>query len=228
MNRLTPNLLHGGFFSHLSDSQLEKIERISILKEYTEGEILFYEGDESRYFHLLVEGEVSVFKSSASTETIVVHRFRAPSLIAEVATLKQIPYPASAECTRLCKVLKIERAPFLLLLQEDPSFSIAIIASLTQKIGALEASLQRHSAPNAMTKVARLVQDDAVSFERLKGVEIAQLLGITPETLSRTIKKLKQLSVITQTKGKKIDILDLDKLKAIADNNFPLRESVIE
>ena len=72
-----------------SDAQREKIAGISLIHTYEKGEIVFYEGDESRYFHLLLSGEVSVFKSSGTDQTIMVHRFRAPSLIAEVATLKQ-------------------------------------------------------------------------------------------------------------------------------------------
>ncbi len=228
MSRFDPSLLQGGIFSHLSPQQIEMIETISSLKCYDNGEIIFYEGDESRHFHLLLEGEASVFKTSASTETIVVHRFRAPSLIAEVATLKQVPFPASAETIGTATVLKIERERFLSLLREDPSLSITMIASLTQKIGALEASLQRHSAPNASAKVARLLLEDSDAFRRLKGIEIAALLAITPETLSRTLKKFKTLSLISYQKDKRLFIENADALQGIADNNFPLRESLIK
>ena len=125
-------------------------------------------------------GEVSVFKSSSSSEPIVIYRFRAPSLIAEVATLKQIPYPASCRTTAEATILKIPHESFLELLRKDPSFGIALISSLTQKIGALEGALQRHNAPSAMAKVARLIRDERQVFHRLKGIEIAQMIGITP------------------------------------------------
>lgn len=203
-----------GLFSHLSPVQRSQIEAIGILRQYTAGEILFYEGDESNYFHFLLAGEVNVFKISAAHETMLIHRFHAPSLIAEVATLKQIPYPASCESIQDSTVLKIARNPFLELLQNDPSLSIALISSLTQKIGALESSLQRHSAPNALAKVARLIQDDRAIFNRLKGVEIARLLGITPETLSRMIKKLKSEGIITHTKQEGLILLLSDELKS--------------
>ena len=189
-----------------------EIEKIGILRHYSSGEIVFYEGDDSRYFHLLIEGEVSIFKSSASTETLQIHRFRAPSLIAEVATLKSIPYPASCEATQPSTILKIARDPFLALIQSDPSLSIAIISSLTQKIGALEHALSRHSAPSALAKVARLIRDDRDIFKRLKGIEIARHIGITPETLSRTIKKLKTEGIIALSKTEGIILLLPDEL----------------
>lgn len=203
-----------GLFSHLTPAQRFQIEQIGIIRHYASGEIVFYEGDASQYFHFLLSGEVNVFKVSATHETILIHRFRAPSLIAEVATLKQIPYPASCEAQQDSTVLKISRSPFLELLQNDPSLSIALIASLTQKIGALESSLQRHSAPNAMAKVARLIRDDRAIFTRLKGIEIARMLGITPETLSRMIKKLKSEGIITHSKREGLILLLSDNLQS--------------
>ncbi|OHD91291.1 MULTISPECIES: Crp/Fnr family transcriptional regulator [Sulfuricurvum] len=196
-----------GIFSHLSPHQRKQIEDIGILRRYNESEIVFYEGEKSDYFHFLIEGEVSIYKSTASSETMLIHRFQAPSLIAEVATLKQVPYPASCEVLQPAMILKIARDPFLNLLQNDPSLSIALISSLTQKISALERSLQRHSAPNAMAKVARLIREDSQAFKRLKGIEIAHLIGITPETLSRMIKKLKSEGVISVSKNEGLTLL---------------------
>ena len=229
---MSPSIRDSGFesvplFGHLSPRQLDAIRRISTLKHFGPGELLFYEGEESRFFHLLVQGEVSVFKSSGAAETIVVHRFRAPSFIAEVATLKHIPYPASAECTQDSTVMRIEREGFMALLAEDPALSIALVSSLTQKISALEAALQRHSAPNAAAKVARLILDDPHAFERLKGVEIAALLAITPETLSRMLKKFRDASLVNLKKPRGLTITDHEKLKALADNNAPFRGRVI-
>lgn len=203
-----------GLFSHLSATQRKQIEAIGIVRRYEEHEIIFYEGNQSEYFHFLVEGEVVIYKSTSSTEPMVIHRFRAPSLIAEVATLRQIPYPASCEAISSALVLKISRDPFLALLQNDPSLSIALIASLTNKISTLELALQRHSAPSALAKVARLIRDDHHAFERFKGVEIAQMLGITPETLSRMIKKLKTEGVISLSKKEGINLLKNDQLIA--------------
>lgn len=196
-----------GLFNHLTPDQRIKIEQIGIIRHYAAGEIVFYEGDESNYFHFLLKGEVNIFKVAATHETMLIHRFRAPSLIAEVATLKQIPYPASCESTQESAILKISRDPFLQLIQNDPSLSIALISSLTQKISALESSLQRHSAPNALAKVSRLIRDDSDIFHRLKGIDIARLIGVTPETLSRMVKKLKSEGVVSLSKSEGITIL---------------------
>ncbi|MBD3806475.1 Crp/Fnr family transcriptional regulator [Sulfuricurvum sp.] len=203
---------HIALFNHLSAQQCREIEKIGIIRHYEDDEIVFYEGEESSYFHLLIKGKVSVYKSNSGSEPIVIHHFRAPSFIAEVATLKQIPYPASCRTLQNSMVLKIARDPFLTLLQNDPSISIALIASLTHKISILEHSLQRHSAPNAMAKVARFIRDEREQFHTLKGVEISKILGITPETLSRMVTKLKAEGIIGVDHSKKLTLLSPDKL----------------
>ncbi len=215
MNPLAPAdpLWANTLFSRLTPLQRSRIEKIGIVRRFETGEIIFYEGEQSDYFHFLLEGEVSIVKSTASTETMIVHRFRAPSLIAEVATLQQIPYPASCEALFPSTVLKIPRIPFLELLQNDPSMSIALISSLTQKISALELSLQRHSAPSAVAKVARLIRDEPLLFQRLKKIDIAGVLGITPETLSRMIKKLKDEKIISFSSSHELSLLRPEALE---------------
>ncbi|MDD3598163.1 Crp/Fnr family transcriptional regulator [Sulfuricurvum sp.] len=208
----TLSLREFDLFNHLSDTQRMQIESVSILKHYDKNEIVFYEEENPLYFHLLIKGEVSIYKTTASTETIIIHRFSAPSLIAEVATLKKLPYPASCECVQPSLILKIPRDPFLELLRNDPSVSIALIASLSEKIATLERSLQRHSAPNAMAKVARLLCENPDILHQMKGIDIARLLGITPETLSRIIKKLKEEGIIAVSKTDGATILLPDAL----------------
>lgn len=201
------SLESNSFFEHLTPEQRLAVEKISLLRHYVSEEIVFYEGEESSYFHFLISGGVLVFKSSVSNDPIVIHRFRAPSLIAEVATLKKIPYPASCKATSDATILKIKREHFLVLIQTDPSFSIALISSLSQKIGVLEAALTRHSSPNALAKVARLIRDEPSLFQKLKGIEIAHMLGITPETLSRMIKKLKSEGVVSFSKTEGVTLM---------------------
>lgn len=223
-SRLSEVLGISDVFAHLSPLQLHNIENISIIREYEADQYLFFEGEESRYFHFLLAGEVAIIKSASESGTIALHRFRAPSMIAEMANLRKIPYPATAQCTTHSTVLKLQRDPFLALLADDPTLGITIISSLASKISVLEQSLQRLSAPNAVAKVARLLHDDADIFVRSKAFDIAHHLGITPETLSRTLKRLKQSGIIVPIKPRGFAINDSVTLNSLMENNYPLRD----
>ncbi|HEX5670009.1 MAG TPA: Crp/Fnr family transcriptional regulator [Sulfuricurvum sp.] len=199
-------------FSHLSPVQLQQLEAISLCRHYASGEIIFYQGDQSEYFHFLLEGDVSVYKSN-DTGTLEVHRFRGPSMFAESATLQGIPFPASAEALCSCTILKLHRSPFLKLLHEDAGLSIALITSLSKKIVSLQRLNDQLSAPDALSKIVRLMSDRPDIFSTLKGIEIAKIAGIAPETLSRILTKLKKEKLILFKPRQLFEIIDKNGLQ---------------
>lgn len=199
-------------FSHLSPKQLQQLEHISLMRHYESNEIIFYQGDASKYFHFLLQGEVSVYKSN-DTETLEVHRFRAPSMIAEVATLKSLPFPASAETLSPCTILKIAKVPFIDLLHNDAGLSISMMTSLMNKIGTLERAIEHLSAPDTMSKIVRLMMEQPQLFSTLKGTQIAKKLSISPETLSRNLSKLKKENLISHQPHKYFEILNTIELQ---------------
>lgn len=198
-------------FSHLSQKQLQQLEHISLIRHYESNEIIFYQGDESEYFHFLLQGEVSVYKAN-DTETLEVHRFRAPSMIAEIATLKSLPFPASAEALSSCTILKIAKNPFIDLLHNDAGLSITMMTSLMNKIATLEGVIEQLSAPDTMSKIVRLMMEQPEDFSTLKGTQIAKKLSITPETLSRNLTKLKKEKLISHKPHQYFEILNKESL----------------
>lgn len=199
-------------FSHLTAIQLQKLEDISLWRNYTLGEIIFYQGDHSDYFHFLLEGDVSLNKSNDSG-TFEVHCFRGPAMFAESGTLQKIPFPATAEALSPCRILKLHRDPFLQLLQEDPGLSITIITSMSKKIASLQRLNDQLSAPDSYSKIVRLMMDRPDIFSTLKGIEIAKIAGIAPETLSRIMTKLKKENLILYKPRHIFEIIDMKSLE---------------
>ncbi|MDQ1297800.1 MAG: hypothetical protein QG558_338 [Campylobacterota bacterium] len=201
-------------FAHLTSSQLQRLEAISLCRHYDEGQIIFYQGDQSEYFHFVLEGNVSVYKSNEAG-TLEVHRFHGPSMFAEFATLQAIPFPASAEALSSCIILKLHRDPFLKLLHDDAGLSIALIASLMKKINSLQRVNDQLSAPDALAKIVRLMMDRPEVFRDLKGVDIAKIAGITPETLSRILTRLKKKGLISYKPRQEFTILNAAHLQEL-------------
>lgn len=199
-------------FAHLTPVQLHQLEGISLCRNYTSDEIIFYQADQSDYFHFLLEGDVSLNKSNDSG-TFEVHRFRGPSMFAESATLQQIPFPATAVALTYCRILKLHREPFLKLLQEDAGLSIAIITSLSKKVASLQRVNDQLSAPDSCSKIVRIMMDRPDIFSTLKGIEIAKIAGISPETLSRIMTKLKKENLIVFKPRHCFEIIDMNGLQ---------------
>ena len=81
-------------FSKLTDAQLEKLKKISVIKKYKAKEILFYEGDEPTYLYVLLQGTLKVYKTNHKGQQIFLHQFYPGGLVAELANFENIPYLA--------------------------------------------------------------------------------------------------------------------------------------
>jgi CRP/FNR family transcriptional regulator len=186
-------------FKALSDKEIEKIVKISLLKKFCRDNVLFYEGEMPQYFYALLTGYVKFYKTDLKGHEIVLHFFTKPIMMAEMPSLENIPFRATAIVMRdETEILLIDRERFIALLQEDNEFSFYIIKSLTQKIKELEVAINRNLIYDAMTKVCSFIKENPSALETRKHVEIATILNMAQETLSRILKKLKKLNILNK------------------------------
>ena len=196
-------------FQQLKDEELEKIISISTVKRLSKEKILFYEGENPEYFYLLIEGFVKFYKTDQKGNEIVIHFFTKPMFIAEMPSFENIPFPATAKAMREdTEFLLIDRMKFLELLHIDRKFSYYIIKSLMYKVRNLEQVINRNLIYDAMTKVCSFIKENPIDIAYTKHKEIAIILNMAPETLSRVLKKLKTLNII----DKECRLINSDKL----------------
>jgi CRP/FNR family transcriptional regulator len=201
-------------FKMLDENEIERLAGISIIKNLSKDNILFYEGENPKYFYLLLEGHLKLYKTDLKGNEIIIHYFRQPSFIAEMASLENIKFPATAIATRdNVEVLLINKEKFSQIIQTDAHFSFHLIKSITLKVKHLELVINRNMVYDAMTKVCSFISENPEYMLSAKNKEIANLLNMAPETLSRILSKLRKLEII----DKKNIILDNDKLKAILE-----------
>ena len=197
-------------FKNLTESEIEKLLNISVVKKLSRENILFYEGEKPQFFYVLLDGFVKFYKTDLKGNEIVIHFFTRPTFLAEMPSFENIPFPATAISMRdESSFLLIDREKFLALLNSDPKFSFYIIKSLSQKVRNLEQVINRNLIYDAMTKVCSFIKENPREVVNTKHKDIAIILNMAPETLSRILKKLKNLNII----DKKGTLLDKEKLE---------------
>jgi CRP/FNR family transcriptional regulator len=82
----------------------------------------------------------------------------------------------------------------------------------------LENLLHKETVFSSEAKIADLIANNAKVFQYLKNNEIASILNITPETLSRTLTKLKKEEIITLNEHV-VTILNQNALQNIIETN---------
>jgi len=184
-------------FKQLTDDEIEKIVNISSVKKLSRENVLFYEGETPKYFYALLDGFVKFYKTDLKGNEIVIHFFTKPMLLADMPSFENIPFPATAMAMKdNSEFLLINREKFLELLTTDTRFSFNVIKSLTQKVRNLEQVISRNLIYDAMTKVCSYIKENPKDVANTKHKEIAIILNMAPETLSRILKKLKNLQII--------------------------------
>lgn len=63
--------------------------------------------------------------------------------------------------------------------------------------------------------MAKFILENAELFKALKNTQVASILNLTPETLSRTLSKFKSSGLIELDENHHIRILDKEKLEEV-------------
>ena len=204
-------------FSDL-DKKFHKELRDSIyIKKYTKQSIVFYEGDESDYLYILLEGTIRLYKTSPKGSEVQIKRMDAPNTIGEYACFENEPFPVTCEFITggVMGLLHFDKVYKYL---DNKEFSLGLIKSLTSKVMILSSLVHKETILSSEAKVADLMIEKEIIFNRLKNNEIASILNLTPETFSRILSKFKKESIIS-IKKHKLTILNKEALYIIIETN---------
>ena len=191
-------------FKDVDEETIQNIESFTTIQKVSKDNIIFYEGDESKHLYLLVKGVIKLYKTSSSHKEIVLKYFHDNELIGEVANFEDIPYPATAKAYSNIEILKIDFIKLKAIIVQNPNLSFNIQTSLIKKIKNLENIISTNLVLDSKERVAKYIYNYADTFFITKNIEIAEILGVSPETLSRILKFFKDHDII-DIKTKKID-----------------------
>lgn len=198
-------------FKNLCDDTLNRIAEFTSPVKLLKDNILFYEGDESKYLYLLTNGIVKLYKTASNDKEIVMKYFHPNELIAEVANFDNIPYPATAQAFTDSEVLKIDFEKLKEVIYSDPELSFVIQASLIKKIRNLEKLVFLHVVLDSKERIAKYLCEYTEDFFNTKNIIVAEILNISPETLSRMLRVFKNEGLI-DSKAKTVDKKRLELL----------------
>ncbi len=190
------------------------------LEEWKEGEIIFLEQSPAADFFFLESGVVELVSSSAEGKEKIVEIMQAGDLFAEGVAFMGGRYPVSARCSGAVRVLRIPFAPVITTLDANPQLMRRILAQLSMRLHFLVKELRQRSVQSADARVASYLLELGQSAKTGQGcvslpakkAAVAARIGITPETLSRVLRRLREARIIT-IEGRNLHILDPSSLQ---------------
>ncbi len=183
-------------FQNVDEETISKIESFTTEHKVSKDNIVFYEGDEPKYLYLLVKGVIKLYKTSSNHKEVVLKYFHDNELIGEVANFEGMPYPATAKAYSDVEFLKIDFEKLKEVIFSNPNLAFNIQTSLVKKIKNLENIISTNLVLDSKERVAKYIYSHSEDFFETKNIEIAEILGVSPETLSRILKFFKDREII--------------------------------
>jgi len=184
------------YFENLDDKEIDLLASFSKKKHYKKDSIIFYEKEKPTSLLLLVEGVLKVYKTDMKNNEIVMHRFHPITLVAEMVVLEDILYPASAAFESDGVLIEIDYERFKEEFFHNPTVALAFFKSLSKKIKCLEDVIALNVVLDSTARLAKFLHDNSDILQKIKHYQLAKQLHMTPETLSRTFKKLLVLGLL--------------------------------
>lgn len=187
------------FFQAAGPAAMAEVLRPSFTQVLPRGAILFEQDDEPEFLHMLLEGSIGLQASVEGSGRTMVELFGPGELFLAPAVMLRLPYLASAVSLTEVRVLMIPADVF----REGVGRSHDLCRATTQLLARhwrlmvnQVVDLKLRSAEDRVARfVARRVSEEAgagnASMPEPR-TAIAARLGMTPETLSRSLAALEQ------------------------------------
>lgn len=211
-------------FRGLSRELVERVAASTTERELAADQALFAEGDPARAFYAILEGHIRVYRIAPDGRERVLHHLHAGQTFAEAALLSMGRYPANAKALAPTRVLEIGGQTFIAVLRDEPGVSGAMVSSLCMWLVKLADRVEELSIASAPARLAhyllRLPTRPATTPTEIElpmaKKDLAAYLAITPETLSRLLRRWHDTGII-ESRPRSVVVLEPRVLIGIAD-----------
>ncbi|AJO24509.1 transcriptional regulator, Crp/Fnr family [Heyndrickxia coagulans] len=208
------NLRKMPLFKGLGDADLAVIADISVKKHAEKDAHIFFQGDPQEAVYFIESGEVKIYRTDANGKEQVVTLLRDGDMFPHVGFFRKISYPANAMAVVDTNLVAIRITDFENVLLNNPQLTMTLYGVMSDEILDLQDRLEAQILNNAYEQVVKLFlrltrthgvqeKDGFVLVKTpLNNSDLANMIGVTRETVSRTIRQLKEKNLILpQEKG---------------------------
>ncbi|MFD0827833.1 Crp/Fnr family transcriptional regulator [Neobacillus sp. M.A.Huq-85] len=195
-------------FRDLNDYELTKVTDIAIVREWKKHSHVFLQGDPLENVYFIKSGKVKIYKSDISGKEQLVNVMKKGEMFPHVGFFRKGDYPAYAEILEPSTLIAIPILKFESVLIENPELCIKVFRVLGEKIVDLQNRLEEQILNNTYEQIIKLLirlaqkygkklEDSTLLLKaEFTNKDLANMIGTTRETISRTLTKMKKEELI--------------------------------
>lgn len=212
----------------LDGADLQRLDALAERASFAAGEALIREGDEARNVFNITSGSVRVFKLLADGRRQITGFLFAGDFVG-LATGDT--YVFSAEAIEPVTACRFRKTEYRNMIRECPSLETALLERATHELAAAQNQMLLLGRKTATERIASFLLDlPAHDLARpmpaghvhlpMSRSEIADYLGLTIETVSRVLSRLKTQGLLKLASLNEVVVMQPRKLRALAEGDI--------
>ncbi|MBX3297905.1 MAG: Crp/Fnr family transcriptional regulator [Acidobacteria bacterium] len=215
-----------GYFCELHQSSVDRLEGVKLTKAYPKGTMLFVEGQPAIGVYLLCQGRVKLSTCSPEGKIMILGIAEPGDVLGLSAVIAGGDHESTAEVLEICQVNFVPADEFNHLLSTDTEVCLNAVRQLCRSYREAHRMVcSLGHSDSAVTKLAKLFLGWSRNGFRTNGhilvknsfthEEIAEMIGTTRETVTRSLRELRERGLVT-LKGSDLIIHDPERLRTSA------------
>jgi CRP/FNR family cyclic AMP-dependent transcriptional regulator len=208
-------------FAHLTDPELARIAAVSRPRSYPRQSVILFESDPGDALYVVLRGEVKVVLTGEDGREVILSILKDGDFFGEMSLIDDRPRSATVVATVDSELLVLRRDDFQACLEENPRIAFGLLRELSHRLRQADDKIGGLVLLDVNGRIARLLltladEHDGLSMPRtVTHHTIAQMIGSTRETVSRTLRDLQDRELIRVTR-ERIAVIDRAGLERLA------------
>jgi len=214
-------------FSELDDEELQQLASVMREQHYKKHTTIVYVDDPGSALYILKSGLVKVTIEDQNGDEMILRMLYPTDFFGDMSLLDGMPRSATVTTQEASEVLTMSREHFLDIIEKSPKILLKTTAVLSKRLRKANELIHSLAFFDVYGKVARMLlnlaaergrvtEQGTVIDMRLTQQELAELAGMTRETMARTLREFQQAGCIRVESGI-ISILEVDMLRREVD-----------
>ena len=208
-------------FSQLSDADITRLAESARERNYPKNSVILFEDDPGDALYVVITGQVKVVLIGEDGREVILSVLQEGQFFGEMALIDDEPRSAHVIAMTDANLLVLRREDFQRRLQEAPTIALGLLGEMSRRMRKADDKIGGLVLLDVNGRVARLLlqmadeNDGKTITRRVTHHTIAQMIGSSRETVSRTIRDLADRGLV-EVSRKAIIIKDRPALKAAA------------
>ncbi len=208
-------------FSHLREDELERLGSAMRERTYPRGSVIVFEDDPGDALFVVQGGQVKVVLIGDDGREVILSILKDGDFFGEMSLIDDQPRSAHVIAMEDSTLYVLRRADFHSCLEENPRIALGLLRALSRRLRRADGTIGGLVLLDVNGRVARVLLELADEHDgrdvprTITHHTVAQMIGSTRETVSRTIRELGERKLI-EVSREAITIVDRAGLEATA------------